>query len=102
MPQNFVTSVALSTTIRNNFAGWLGMKLTTGTAPVTIRELGRWVIAGNTAAHTVKLVDAATNVDVPGGSVSIKPTGRTGRGTGSVCNCLTKWQEINFCQPVAH
>lgn len=72
---NFVTSQTLSTTIRNNFAGWLGMKITTGASPVVVRELGRWVIAGNTGTHTVKIVNAATSTDLPGGSVSIATAG---------------------------
>jgi hypothetical protein len=28
---------------RNNFSGSLGFKFTTGTAPPTVRKLGRWV-----------------------------------------------------------
>mgnify|MGYP000139971309 CR=1 FL=1 len=73
--QNFVTSQTLSTTIRNNSGSRLGMKFTTGANPIVIRELARWVISGNSGAHAVKLVDAATDVDVPGGSVSIATAG---------------------------
>lgn len=72
---NFVSGQTLSTTIRNNHQGWLGMKFTVGEAPITIRELGRWVVSGNTATHTVKLVDAATSVDLPGGVVSVATAG---------------------------
>ncbi|MDZ4289388.1 MAG: DNRLRE domain-containing protein, partial [Prosthecobacter sp.] len=73
--QNFFTSQSLSTTIRNNSDSRLGMKFTIGDNPVVIRELGRWVISGNTGTHTIKLVDAATDADVPGGSVSIATAG---------------------------
>lgn len=73
---NFVSSVTLSTSaLRNNFAGWLGLKFTTGTAPVAVRELGRWVLTGNTAAHTVKIVNATTSADVPGASASVATAG---------------------------
>lgn len=72
---NFVSGQTLSTTIRNNHQGWLGMKLTVGATPITIHELGRWVISGNSATHTVKLVDATTSVDLPGGSVAIATAG---------------------------
>jgi len=69
--KNFVTSQTLSTTKRNNSGSRLGMKFTTGANPLIIRELGRWVISGNAGTHTVKLVVAGTDADVPGGAVSI-------------------------------
>ncbi|MDP3849052.1 MAG: hypothetical protein Q8Q59_01005 [Luteolibacter sp.] len=62
-------------TIRNNHDGWLGMKFTIGASPIVIHELARWVVAGNTQSHNVKLVDAATNLDLPGGTVSITTAG---------------------------
>lgn len=72
----FVTSVTLSTfALRNNISGWLGTKITTGTSPVIVRELGRWVVSGNTGTHTVKVVNAATSTDVPGASVSVATAG---------------------------
>ena len=58
-------------TIRNNLTGFVGMKFTVGTAPVTVTSLGRIYVNGNNGTHTVKLVNAATGVDIPGGSVSI-------------------------------
>lgn len=73
---NFVTSATLSTSaLRNNFSGWLGMKITTGSSPVVVRELGRWVLSGNTGTHTVKMVNAATNTDVPGASAVVNTAG---------------------------
>lgn len=71
----WVTSQTLSTTIRSNFQGWLGAKITVGSTPIAIRELGRWVISGNSGTHTVKVVDATTNLDVPDASVSIATAG---------------------------
>jgi RHS repeat-associated protein len=41
------------------------------------RQLGRWVASGNTQSHTVKLVDASTGTDLPGGSVSVNTSGAT-------------------------
>lgn len=77
-PTNFVSSVTLSTSaLRNNFNGWLGMRITTGTSPVVVRELGRWVLSGNTGAHTVKIVNAATSLDVPGASAVVNTSGAT-------------------------
>jgi hypothetical protein len=73
---NFVTSQTLSTSaLRNNFNGWLGMTFTTGPSPVTVREVARWVLSGNTGSHTVKIVDAVTSLDVPGASAVINTAG---------------------------
>jgi hypothetical protein len=58
-------------TVRNNFTGFVGMKLTVGSSPVTVTSLGRVFVNGNTGAHTVKLVTASSGADVTGGSVSI-------------------------------
>lgn len=74
--QAFVTSVTLSTSaLRNNFNGWLGTKITTGPNPVIVRELGRWVLSGNSASHTVKIVNATPVSDVPGASVVVNTAG---------------------------
>ena len=73
-PASFVSGQSLSS-LRNDIGGWVGTKLTVGAASLTIHELGRWVVAGNTAAHAVKLVAAATSVDVPGGAVSVATAG---------------------------
>lgn len=73
---NFVTSQTLSTSaLRNNFNGWLGMKFTTGPSPMTVREVARWVLSGNTGTHTVKIVDAVTSLDVPGASAVVNTSG---------------------------
>lgn len=58
-------------TPRNDFTGYVGCKFTVGAADLYVSKLGRWKIAGNSQAHTVKLVAAGTGIDVPGGSVSI-------------------------------
>jgi len=72
----FVTSKTLGL-LRNNFTGWVGMQLTTGSSGLVVTSLGRIVAPGNTAAHTVKIVDGTTNLDVPGASVSINTAGGT-------------------------
>ena len=73
---SFVTGFALnSPTLRNNFSGWVGMKLTVGATPLTVTALGRIFLTGNTGTHTVKLVQASNGVDVAGGSVSIAMAG---------------------------
>src|SRR5205807_1414262 len=71
---SFVSSFTPSR-LRTDFSGWVGMRLKVGSSDLQVSSLGRWVVAGNTAAHTVKLVDAATGADVAGGSVSVATAG---------------------------
>src|SRR5439155_22765947 len=56
--------------IRNDFTGWLGTRLVIGPTPMTVSHLARLVAPGNSGVHIVKLVNAATGLDVPGGSAS--------------------------------
>jgi len=42
---------------------------------LAVRQLGRWIVSGNSGTHTVKLVDAASGTDLSGGSVSISTSG---------------------------
>src|SRR5207237_910839 len=49
--------------------------LKVGSSDLQVSSLGRWVVAGNSVSHTVKLVDAATGADVAGGSVSVTTAG---------------------------
>ena len=71
---NFVTS-ATPGGLQNDFTGWVGMSVTIGADPVVVNSLGRIVAPGNTIAHTLKIVDGSTLLDVPGGSVSVPTAG---------------------------
>ena len=74
----FVTAYALSSpSLRNDFTGWVGMKLTVGASSVSVSSLGRICAAGNSGTHTVKFVNASTGQDVVGGSVSLNLSGCT-------------------------
>jgi O-glycosyl hydrolase len=64
-------------TIRNDFTGWVGLQFTVGYTPITVTDLGRWIVSGNSGAHTLKLVTASSGADVPGGSVSLNTSGQT-------------------------
>jgi hypothetical protein len=70
----FVTGFS-SNSLRNNFTGWVGMKVIVGSTPVTVSSLGRICVAGNTGSHSVKLVDALTGLDLSGGSANISMPG---------------------------
>ena len=58
---------------RNNLTSWVGMKMTVGAQPITVRSLGRIFVTGNNRTHTVKIVRVSDNATV--GSVSIAMTG---------------------------
>ncbi len=69
-PGNFVTAVNLGQ-VRNDYSGWLGMRFTVGSAPLTLTALGRFNVSGGTGTHTVKLVRASDGTDVPNGLATV-------------------------------
>lgn len=56
--------------------GWIGTKFTVGASPVTISQLGRYTLSGNTRSHQVRLFNASTGADVA--QVSVNLNGQTG------------------------
>ncbi len=73
---NFLTGYALNGPgVRNNFGGWVGMKVTVGASPLSVSAVGRICVAGNSGTHSVKFVSASTGSDVPGGSASLNMSG---------------------------
>lgn len=57
----FITGQTIGT-LRSNFTGCVGFSFSTGAAPITITDLGRWVVAGNSATHTVDIVIPAISL----------------------------------------
>jgi hypothetical protein len=72
----FITGGAWSY-LRNNTSLQHGMQISVGSKALTVTALGRIFVAGNTGTHHLKLVNANTNVDVPGGAVDLNMTGGT-------------------------
>ncbi len=72
----FVTSTPAGS-LRNNFTGWVGMKITIGSAGLNVSAIGRPCIAGNSGTHIVKFVNAGNGTDLPGGSASVGMSGCT-------------------------
>lgn len=72
----FVTLKTLGT-LRNDYTGWIGMKITVGASPLTVIALGRIAVFGNSRTHSVKIINAATGADVPGATVSINAASGT-------------------------
>jgi hypothetical protein len=63
--------------LRNDFTGYVGMKIDVSTSPISVTEIGRFVTSGNSGTHTVKFVRASDGTDITGGSVSITTIGAT-------------------------
>jgi len=60
---------------RNNYSGFVGMKITVGATPITVTELGRLYVSGS-GSHTLKLAEATVaGAYVTGGSVTLTAAG---------------------------
>jgi hypothetical protein len=66
----YVTSHT-SGSLRNDFTGWVGLKMTVGPQPITISELGRLYCLGNVRDHEVKVVRVRDLQDVATVSVNL-------------------------------
>jgi hypothetical protein len=73
----FVVSRIPGKLITGGYSGWVGFRFTVGLAPLTLTELGRFVVNENSNTHTLKLVDAQTGADVPGSAVEVSTQGRS-------------------------
>ena len=74
VPQ-FVTGFNTGTALRNNFGGYVGMKLTVGSNPLVVYSVGRACALGNSQAHPMELVNASNGAAVPGGSATVSMSG---------------------------
>jgi len=70
---SWVSSITTGT-VRNDFSGWVGASFTTGASPLTLTQLGRLFVSGNSGTHTVKVV-TTSGVQVPGASASVNLSG---------------------------
>jgi hypothetical protein len=62
--------------VRNDFTGWAGGDFTLN-AGITVYALGRYVVPGNTQAHTVELVDFTGGGNTVVASVTVNTLGAT-------------------------
>ena len=90
----YVTGKVLGT-LRNNYTGYVGMKVAVGASPVTVTALGRIFASGNSGTHVVKLINAADGSEVAGGSVSVAMSG----GRSSRCRCFPRRSQTSRCRP---
>jgi hypothetical protein len=56
--------------------GWLGMQITVGSRNLMVTALGRWVLPGNSATHTLQILDAASQSQI-GPPVTVNLGGAT-------------------------
>jgi len=64
--------------LRNDFSGWVGFRFQVGSAGLTVTDLGRWVVSGNSGTHSVKLVQD-NGTDVPGALATVSASGTSGQ-----------------------
>lgn len=62
--------------VTGGYSGWTGFHMKVGAESLKVTALGRMVVQGNSGTHTVKLIDARTSQDVPGGSVDVSLQGK--------------------------
>jgi hypothetical protein len=77
--ENFTTDFMMKsgTVLSCCYEGWAGMAFTTGPSPITVTELGRWMLPGNSRDHDLKIVEAETKHDVPGSTARLSLGGLT-------------------------
>jgi len=64
------------TSLRNDYTGRAGFEFTVGGSPITVTHVGRWVVAGNSGTHTVRITDSSGNT-LTNGSASVNTSGAT-------------------------
>lgn len=57
----FITSGVPGSGLRSDATGKFGFKFTVGASDITVTHLGRWVVAGNSQTHNVKLYSGTAN-----------------------------------------
>jgi hypothetical protein len=58
-----ITTSPVTASPRSDVTGCVGFKFTANSA-ITVQQLGRWVISGNSGTHVVHLFDTVTSSDV--------------------------------------
>lgn len=52
---SFVSSLTTGSQLRNNYGNYVGMKITVGASNITVKELGRYFVSGNSGTHTLAI-----------------------------------------------
>jgi len=75
LPTTFVTSQTLMMP-RNDYAGFAGMAITVGSKSLKVQTLQRYCIPGSTRNHTIEIIDAQNNTQLPNGVAAVSLTGK--------------------------
>lgn len=70
----FITS-SLATSLRNDFSGEVGFGFTVGASNITVTDLGRWVVSGNSGSHNLRITDGAVNLVTASVNTAGQPVG---------------------------
>jgi hypothetical protein len=70
----FITAQSLGT-LRSNFTGTIGFKITVGASNLIVGSLGRWVVSGNSQTHQLTIFDLGTSSVIA--SVTVNCSGAT-------------------------
>lgn len=68
---DFLTGPGTNGAIVNSATGFFGMQITPQGVPITVTQLGRLRLAGNSRSHLLKIVDVSTGLDVQGSQILI-------------------------------
>ena len=69
----FLTSTP-SGDLRNNYGDYVGFRFKTGSLPMNVTALGRWVVSGNSGSHTIKIA-TTTNTIVASATINTSGLG---------------------------
>jgi hypothetical protein len=68
---SFATAVSLGSEVRNDFGDYVGMKITVGNSSITVKQLGRYFVSGNSGTHTLKIIRDSDKAELGNLSLSM-------------------------------
>lgn len=86
-----VTGATLGSAV-SNISGWVGHKFTVGATPITVYELGRYVLSGNSNSHQLRIARASDGVEVTQANVN---TSGVAAGTFVYARCAPVTLQAN-------
>lgn len=76
--QPFISSQNLGQ-MRNDFTGWVGMKVVVGSKAMAVKSLGRLMCGGNSGVHNLRIVRGSDLSTLYGGQVTVSMSGTPGQ-----------------------
>jgi hypothetical protein len=69
----FIDGVPPIGAARNNFTGWVGMRINVGARPIVVQALGRLFVPGTASSHDVKIIRVSDQAQIALGTVTKDP-----------------------------